>query len=959
MNMETLVSNIAATIPDPLFLVIAAGFLGVIMAFLIPLSIEIISKVSAKYNSDVIVRLYKDSFINRIFTYLLLFAIAAMMTTRFFNSESFLESATGKIIMWSILSLSILITILIGYLIRRMDRFISDDAMPLAILYKDVAKALGIKSISHSQEFKGAKALSSPYKPVKRERFILATEGIGDILVYQVGRQNNSLILNGLERISWSIYAVYAIRHLSPVRFDELIYDEELLMFTAQNKQNKQATHEFCFNDPNKNLAGLASPLNQLKRIYKAALEKQNSEVARVTLQKINTLLLYLATQPDNAFLVEFALKNLIECTQLAIRTGDESADLGIHWYVDALHQEPHQGKGAFQLDYLDIYNKYFMGFVSHILAETQRSAFHSLARYLIRIYAIPNYQRGKIWGYHYLLRASDLEKYRSLSEAMGIQRQVRYLAMMETHLDTMEQLESWLARFQKLRESIQPHLIAAKKSEARRLDEIIQKNAIRHFKQRRLLRAAYALGAHCLFRGEHNYLSYLWDQAAADNEEIRTDISIVPQTVQQVINDYLRRTDVLSKPDFGDVHFRIESYFKRYYVLLLIRTLKEQDSYILPIFSAPQLHQVENSLDELMRVVEDMKDSPILNILDLDKKTIKRLMDTELLRFLRAIKEDAHKQLLHNHQKTKISQRKCNAYKKQLLVSWEKHASLRDIFSHYLHSFKNRTIEDLTEKPRGWGIDELINKSALLENWDPARGIGFRHGRTIANSENSFLFDSIAEHCTGRSQRSFEKVLNTMAEPENLLIIAPKWAVINFLAGQEKFTLGHSRGAEATGPSPSRKKERIADEFSSFIGYYDFNEHNIPVFVMEYSGSGHQMLVLNRNRLGTMVQMPLYSMDGKKHRNLQNDVFHFEMKDLTTSPKLVNYYIKQRLPWLQEKGDTPAQRNYLRELMLVKILENVSFEQAADFIGYSITITAKQPSGLLDYETSTGLLPI
>ena len=949
MILTGFINSLARVIPDPLFLVVAAGFLGVIMAFLVPLSVEIISKVSAKYNSDVIVRLYKSSFINRIFNYLLLFTIAAMIVTRFFTAESFLLAVHGKIIMWTMLLLSILIIVLVGYLIRRIDKFISGDSMPLDILYKDIARSLGI----------GAKDDYSRQgtKPINKDKFILATEGIGDILVYQVGRQNNSLILQGLEHLNQSIRFIYEMRSNNSESFDKLVYSEELMIVAEENKNDRQAVSEFCFSDPHKNLAGIASPLNQYKRIYNAALERQNNEVARASLKQMSALSLYFGTQENNFLIVELALRNLIECSQFAINLGDESAELGMHWYVDTLHHEPHQGKGAFQLDYLDIYNKYFMTFVGYIIAESHSNAFRSLVRHLIRIYAIPNYQRGKVWGYHYLLRASDLTKYRSLNEEMGIQRQVRSLAMIETHIETIEQLREWLSLFEKLRRIIQPHLIATQKSEARRLDEIIQSSAVRNFKQRRLLRAAYALGAQCLSRDKYAYIRFLWEQASAHEENMLADRYIVPQTAQQVIDDYLRRSHVLSALGSSDLHPSMDNYFKRYYVLLLARNIKEQDNYTFLI--TRQIQQTERSIVELIKTLEEMQDSNVFNILDKDKKTVDSIINKGLLQFLQTIKQDALKQLHYNHQKTKISQRKINTYKKQLLKSWGQHNSLRNIFTYYLDSFQNRTAKKLKEGLRGWGIDELVNKSAFLENWDAEKGIGFRHGRTIANNENSFLFDAVAEHCIGQSQKSFEKVLNKMPTPEDIFIIAPQWVLINFLAAQEKFTLGHPYSSEYLSAAAKHGKNKDSYEFNNFAGYYDLNEYNIPVFTTEYSGSGYQMLILNRRRLGTMVQLPIYSVKGVKRKILQQDIFYFEIRDLSTSPKLVNYYLKQELPWLQEKGDTTAQKKYLHELVLIKILENISFEPAPDFIGYRIVIPANlKPARLLDYESSVGLLP-
>lgn len=943
--MQALTNVFVTIVPDSLFLLAAAGFLGVIMAFLVPLSVEIISKVSAKYNSDIIVRLYQRSFINRIFTNLLLFTLAAMITTRFFISPEFIHSLLGKAIMWFLLALSIIITALIGYLIKRMNRFISDDSMPLKILYTDVQRALAVK-ISHSA--KRPDGFSSTARPslatvhskaVSRHKFIQAIEGIGDILCYQVGRHSETLVAEGLKNISQNIRYLYEIRALNPARFNQLVYDDEFQSFIHQNGENSAAARGFCFKNPDKFLDGLATLFNQLKRIYRTSLEQQNGEIARLIMQEMNDILSYLSAQEKNDLAVDLFLKKFTECLHLALRHNDESNDQAIHWYSDILNREPHLGARAFQLEYLDLYNRHLMSFIGHIIAEGYNNAFFSFVRSLAASYAIPNYQRGKVWGYHYLLKASDLDNYRKMNEEIGIQRQVRLLAIRESQLDTLEQLQKWLGSFDRLSQLIQPHLGAAKKREAQRLDEIIKSNAVKHLKRRRLLRVAYAIAAHCLLHNKHRYIEYLWQQS--DKNE--PNFAIVPTSTQQVLDDYFRRTKILSSLDQGGLS--IESYFRNYYVLLLARNIQEgADSYVLPPFDSKQLGLVEKSIDELVNAANDIKDSPLPGIYSLKQN----LFAKKVPELLSAIKKEAARQLLQQHKNIKISQKKYNDYKKQMLTSWGNHCSFRQLFTDYLQAFESQTHKNLTNKPRGWGVEELVNKSLFLESWDPVEGIGSRHGRTLANSENSLLFDALAESCQWASARSFTRILGEIPQIEESFIISTRWTHANFLLHQDNFTLMQ--------PNKNAKPTE-AESLASFTGYYDYAEHNIPVFVMDYSGSGHQMLILHRAKIGKMIQMPFYSITGRKHRSLYNKIFYFKMEDLATSPRLIKYYTQQNLPWLKEKGVLKQQREYLRRLVLVKILENIKFERAKDFIGYKITIKEAVRHRLSD--DRTGLLPI
>ena len=133
-----LIENIT---PKPDFLSDVAAFEAVIIAFLIPLSIEIISKISERYNSEVIINAFENSWGNRILTPSLLVNIVLAIGLRFMPYEE-INPLAWKISAWAIFLTFIFIAVIVWRVIIRIKTFISDPEAVINKLYQDVEKSL-------------------------------------------------------------------------------------------------------------------------------------------------------------------------------------------------------------------------------------------------------------------------------------------------------------------------------------------------------------------------------------------------------------------------------------------------------------------------------------------------------------------------------------------------------------------------------------------------------------------------------------------------------------------------------------------------------------------------------------------------------------------------------------------------------------------------------------------------
>jgi len=137
-NTFSMLINIS---PNPTFLSDVAAFEAVIIAFLVPLSIEIISKISERYNSEVITRTFENKWENKILPPFLLINIIAAIVLRFLVEDN-VDSLSWKIAAWVILLVFIFIAFAIWRVIIRIKTFISDTKTIVNQLYRDVEESL-------------------------------------------------------------------------------------------------------------------------------------------------------------------------------------------------------------------------------------------------------------------------------------------------------------------------------------------------------------------------------------------------------------------------------------------------------------------------------------------------------------------------------------------------------------------------------------------------------------------------------------------------------------------------------------------------------------------------------------------------------------------------------------------------------------------------------------------------
>lgn len=127
--------------PSPGFLSDIAAFEAAILALAIPLSFEIISRASERYQSDVISRRFVKGWIISLMPYILLLNIVIAIAVRFFVNDNSV-SQLWKIFSFISLVGFIIVAILFMFVLKRLILYMSDSDLILRELFEEAERLL-------------------------------------------------------------------------------------------------------------------------------------------------------------------------------------------------------------------------------------------------------------------------------------------------------------------------------------------------------------------------------------------------------------------------------------------------------------------------------------------------------------------------------------------------------------------------------------------------------------------------------------------------------------------------------------------------------------------------------------------------------------------------------------------------------------------------------------------------
>ncbi|MFN7852804.1 MAG: hypothetical protein ACK5OU_12800 [Dolichospermum sp.] len=330
------------------------AYQAAIIAIAIPLSLEIISRISERYQSGVITKEFNRQWQIK-FLPSLVIANALLGVTFNFLVDSKVDTGWEKILAWLIFLLFIATNFLFFSFFKKLGQYATKTKFLLDRLFDDLTQVL--RRVTSNRQMSDKRLQQS------QEEFISALEGIGDILVFETkNRKNHQYIIEGLKRIQDISEKFFALQNSQPGKFSKLLHSS-----------------------PEKSLVALMAIVNQFIRIHEAALEVKNLEIARLSLDNLIQLLRSLSKEINHDQSIKRLIQVIADLRDTNQQNQDEfSATLSVSWYINVVF------KDSFKVKYLSEFNNRFVYGIHKIISSRQTQLFKQLVFTLHESSAIP-----------------------------------------------------------------------------------------------------------------------------------------------------------------------------------------------------------------------------------------------------------------------------------------------------------------------------------------------------------------------------------------------------------------------------------------------------------------------------------------------------------------------------------------------------------------------------------------
>ena len=380
-----------------------------------------------------------------------------------------------------------------------------------------------------------------------------------------------------------------------------------------------------------------------------------------------------------------------------------------------------------------------------------------------------------------------------------------------------------------------------------------------------------------------------------------------------------------MSEKEEGQVHsIQILEKLERFYAIKSLSLLSKQSDDEIEKIKLPHsrdLAYLAEGTGGLVITLDDIKTNPRNWQFVLKDKAIKKV--DAFKRLLTKAKKAQEQEEVELKKEQTISQKRVQEFKKEVLKAFYEDANMRDIFAKHFNAYEDMTKEETDKKDR-FGINIVEDKAFFFDEWHVHYvGWGESYGRDLASGENSYLLDNIAKGCEGISSEEFKETLAKIENPDDIVIFATNIAFWRFFEDLNNFK-----------PKWHRDVKQL--EVKGFGGWYKLNSgQSIPVFEINHQKIDKQILILNKSKIGKLIQ--LYPLSEEEKEESIEDIFYMDIQAFSENEVLLEELIKRMPEWLKKIGDGQKQREHLRERVRIQIFERFEYEKPKDFEGYKL----------------------
>ena len=607
-----------------------------------------------------------------------------------------------------------------------------------------------------------------------------------------------------------------------------------------------------------------------------------------------------------------------------------------------------------FVLEYLSIFDKYFIPVIRQIAVNSSTGLFQSLVQTLIDSGSLQHYPvyLEKIERLQY---SYELIKYTAINQEQ-IQQQIQKLKELFTPVRTHKQLEECQSIISSIGDIIllsldeykfqEPTLqekIEALKVKIQEEIETLKLENIFVFKFNHLVDLVFDLGAYCLFKGKFEEIYYLWNyKQPPDSDATWLGHDIVPHALVDLITLYFSSSPIeRGIPMYWEDHHGSRSYYDQYFLLLLLREFLRIQVYsdqpcteLISKFQLPAslnsncLNAISYQVDELLVLARELKNKlKMLQQLGFQKQQSREVIENGLIPFLESLKPKAKSQILQMVRAQSISPTKVEAFKAKFIAEYTQKVILKFLFQYY-GLYENKQSDQNNEVTPTLCDDRVLEKYSFFDHWYISSNTS-DYGKYFAIKEDTQLINELKKHCTRIEGATVESVLKIFSNSdlESLIIVTVNILMPYFFNRSAQF---HPKGDESS----------LNLDIAGFAGSYTYAGHKIPVFETFISKSDDNALpekfiiILNRNKLGCLKQ---YSLIENQEPSQSSQNLKINIRAFSEHPNLINDMLKSSPEWLLNKGNIANQIAFLETKMFMQACQKFELSIATNFIGYLI----------------------
>jgi hypothetical protein len=656
-----------------------------------------------------------------------------------------------------------------------------------------------------------------------------------------------------------------------------------------------------------------------------------------------------MSNEKGNSIFIKQVLSSFADIRTKAVFNGDLSSayTASVSVYTTIVF-DSHSSN--FDLSYLDIFDDYFFRGVQFLISQGATDVYKALISSLVNGIHDDFHDSKEPDDYHKALEESNYETYALPSTVIRIADTFKSLNEIYEKAISPIDYNSFVEQIDSISRIDELHQLSERAPNLKQCVQSIKSSLAALIKSRNLDCLIIAIGSYCLFKERYDYIKYLWEfNQPPDSDAVSLNRSIVPSSIEEVIAQYSRRYYFVDKViNCWDDHHGAKVYFDKYFLLLILRTLargvqtpeilcQRIDSFQLPTPTDIHfLNDLRNHQEYYIGLASEIRHTPSLTSdIGLDGIQIDLLFDNFLIPFLREL-ANRIKSHLNQIERTKpISIAKVQEFRVDFKKAFSASTHLRNIFIRTC-LYEDRSMGKVSKSHKQISFSEILGKESFFDDWYIHTILmGEELGRWFALEEDTYFISKLVEWSTLTNSDSFSEVLESLKDSiNNIIIIAANSSLNSFIRRRSEFK------------SKWTNQDLVSDiADNSLVGWLNVYNCDIPVHQVYCKPGDKLILILNQEKLATLIQKPPHEgpqLKSKADSESRVEFFHIGVEAFSADPVLMSSFLDDPPTRLVEYQGEASQREYLETKVLLELSESFDFLKNEDFEGYVIRMPSE-----------------